>query len=55
MNLIAIFLLVVNSFPQSVLEPEELAKFYPLVMEEATKEFVLQNDGRTQRNTREYG
>lgn len=42
-------------FPVGQLDSEVLERFYPQIMEEITKEFSLQNDGRTHRNTREYG
>ncbi len=44
------------SLPQSRLDPQVFEKFYPEVLNEIEKElFVRQNDGRTLRDTREYG
>lgn len=42
-------------FPQSQISREILERFYPLILEELDKEFAHQNDGRTYRDTREYG
>lgn len=44
-----------GSLPEGKLEAELLAPYIPLVMEELSKEFSLQNTSRTQRCTREYG
>jgi hypothetical protein len=42
-------------FPQGILDPQILDKFMPLIMEEVDKDFSLQNDSRTYRDTRQYG
>lgn len=42
-------------FPLGQLDSKILDSFYPHIMGEVKKEFVLQDDGRTRRNTREYG
>ena len=42
-------------FPLGQLDPEILNEFYPQIMGEIEKEFVLQNDRRALRSTREYG
>ncbi len=42
-------------FPQSQLSSEILSQFYPQILEELEKELSHQNDGRTHRDTREYG
>lgn len=43
------------SIPQAQLDPQILAQFTPLIMAEIEKTFSHQNDGRTRRDTREYG
>jgi len=40
---------------QGHLDSQILIKFMPKIMQEVSKEFSQQNDGRTHRNTREYG
>lgn len=45
----------IELIPQIQLDPEILLQFFPDIMGEVAKEFVQQNDARTQRNTREYG
>jgi hypothetical protein len=43
------------SLPQSQLAPEILSHYVPLINEEIKKVFAHQDDGRTRRDTREYG
>lgn len=42
-------------FAEGRLDPEILDQFIPLILDEIDKEFAHQNDGRTCRDTREYG